>query len=332
MLKSTYFRGVEKLTLTTKELPKICILAGPTAVGKTDISLALARNLCGEIISADSAQVYRHMNIGTAKLKEEEMQGIRHYMIDEVNPDEDFSVANFRDKAELYIRDINERGKLPIITGGTGLYINSLLDNLDFTKSISDEEFRKEMQEVADRKGSEYVHAMLEAVDPASFARLHPNDLRRAIRALEVYKSTGKPISYFQEESKKQPPRYQYAYITLTMDREKLYGRIEQRVDKMMAEGLVEEVEGLLGMGYGRELTSMQALGYKEIVNYLQGDISREEAIRILKRDTRHYAKRQLTWFRRDSRIYWLDTDSFYKKETLVENIIRYIAGKIVMI
>ena len=313
-------------------LPKICILAGPTAVGKTEISLALARSLCGEIISADSAQVYKYMDIGTAKLKEEEMQGIKHYMIDEVTPDMDFSVAQFREKAELYIRDINDRGKLPIITGGTGLYINSLLNNLDFTDSISDEEYRREMQETAQVKGTEYVHAMLEAVDPASYRRLHPNDLRRVIRALEVYKHTGKPISYFQEESRKQPPRYDFAYITLTMDRRKLYERIDQRVDKMMASGLVEEVEGLIKRGYGRELNSIQALGYKEIADYLHGSVSKDEAVRILKRDTRHYAKRQLTWFRGDKRVNWVDVDSFYRKEAIVENIIRYIAGKIPLI
>ncbi|HRU42020.1 MAG TPA: tRNA (adenosine(37)-N6)-dimethylallyltransferase MiaA [Candidatus Diapherotrites archaeon] len=313
-------------------MPKICILAGPTAVGKTEISLALARSLCGEIISADSAQVYKYMDIGTAKLKEEEMQGIRHYMIDEVTPDMDFSVAQFREKAELYIRDINDRGKLPIITGGTGLYINSLLNNLDFTDSISDEEYRREMQETAQVKGNEYVHAMLEAVDPASYKRLHPNDLRRVIRALEVYKHTGRPISYFQEESRKQPPRYDFAYITLTMDRRKLYERIEQRVDKMMASGLVEEVEGLIKRGYGRELNSIQALGYKEIADYLHGSVSKDEAVRILKRDTRHYAKRQLTWFRGDKRVNWVDVDSFYRKEAIVENIIRYIAGKIPLI
>lgn len=316
------------MAITTTELPRICILAGPTAVGKTDISLALARNLCGEIISADSAQVYKYMDIGTAKLKKDEMQGIRHYMMDEVTPDEDFSVAEFRDRAESYIRDINERGKLPIITGGTGLYINSLLNNLDFTESISDEAFRKEMQEEAASKGTAYVHSMLETIDPVSFFKLHSNDLRRVIRALEVYKHTGKPISYFQEESKKLPPKYTFAYIMLTMERSKLYGRIDQRVDKMMAEGLLEEVEGLLRMGYNRELTAMQALGYKEIVDYLQGKISKEEAVQIIKRDTRHYAKRQLTWFRRDQRIYWVNIDSFYRKDILLENIIRYIAGK----
>ena len=313
-------------------LQKICILAGPTAVGKTEISLALARSLCGEIISADSAQVYKYMDIGTAKLKEDEMQGIRHYMIDEVTPDMDFSVAQFREKAELYIKDINDRGKLPIITGGTGLYINSLLNNLDFTDSICDEEYRREMQETAQAKGNEYVHAMLEAVDPASYKRLHPNDLRRVIRALEVYKHTGRPISYFQEESRKQPPRYDFAYITLTMDRRKLYERIDQRVDRMMSSGLVEEVEGLIKRGYGRGLNSMQALGYKEIADFLHGLITKDEAVRILKRDTRHYAKRQLTWFRGDKRVNWVDVDNFFRKEIIVENIIRYIAGKIPLI
>lgn len=316
----------------TENLPKICILAGPTAVGKTDLSLSLARNLCGEIISADSAQVYKFMDIGTAKLKPDEMQGIPHYMIDEVFPDESFSVAEFRDRAEKYIRDMNERGKLPIITGGTGLYINSLLNNLDFTESISDEAFRREMQSLAEEKGRPYVHSLLENIDPASCRRLHPNDLRRVIRALEVYKHTGKPISYFQEESKKLPPRYQYAYIALTMEREKLYKRIEQRVDLMIAQGLIEEVEGLLKKGYTKELTSMQALGYKEIIEYLEGNCSKEEAVAILKRDTRRYAKRQLTWFRRDSRIFWLDTGGYFKKDILLENIIRYIAGKIAFI
>lgn len=311
---------------------KICILAGPTAVGKTNLSLSLARNLCGEIISADSAQVYKYMDIGTAKLKKDEMQGIKHYMIDEVTPDADFTVAHFRERAEAYIKDINNSGKVPVITGGTGLYINSLLDNLDFTESICDEDFRKEMQELAANKGNEYVHSLLAEADLPSYKKLHPNDLRRAIRALEVYKHTGKPISYFQEESKKLPSKYEYAYIMLTMDRTKLYERIEKRVDLMMEQGLVEEVEGLLKMGYSKSLVSMQALGYKEIISYLEGSISKEEAVRVIKRDTRHYAKRQLTWFRRDPRIFWVDIDSFYKNEIMLENIIRYIAGKIALI
>lgn len=314
------------------ELPKICILVGPTAVGKTDISLMLAKKLCGEIISADSAQVYKYMNIGTAKLKPEEMSGIRHYMLDEVYPDESFSVAEFRDRAERYIGEITARGMLPIITGGTGLYIHSLLNNLDFTESISDEEFRKEMKALAEEKGNAYVHNMLKEVDPLAYKSLHPNDLRRVTRALEVYRHTGKPISYYQEESKKTPPKYQYAYIGLTMDREKLYARIDARVDKMIADGLIDEVAGLLKMGYGKELTAMQALGYKEIVQYLEGSLSMEEAIRIIKRDSRHYAKRQLTWFRRDERIIWLNADNYYRRNILVENIIRCIAGKITLI
>lgn len=318
--------------MVTELLPKICILAGPTAVGKTDISLVLARNLYGEIISADSAQVYKYMDVGTAKLKKDEMKGIKHYMIDEVAPDVNFSAASFKERAETYIRDINERGKLPIITGGTGLYINSLLNNLNFTDSISDEEFRQKMKDTAECKGSEYVHSMLKSVDPVSYRKLHPNDLRRIIRALEVYKSTGRPISYYQEESQKIPPRYDFAYIALTMDRNKLYERINHRVDKMMSDGLIEEVEELLSKGYNRNLNSMQALGYKEIAAYLKGETTREEAIEILKRDTRHYAKRQLTWFRHDKRVKWIDFDCFYRRDALLENIIRYVAGKIPLI
>lgn len=314
------------------ELPKICILVGPTAVGKTDISLMLAEKLYGEIISADSAQVYKYMNIGTAKLKPEEMSGIRHYLLDEVYPDQSFSVAEFRDRAEKYIAEIGEKGMLPVITGGTGLYIHSLLNNLDFTESISDADFRTEMKVLAEEKGNAYVHNMLKEVDPIAYKSLHPNDLRRVTRALEVYKHTGKPISYYQEESRKMPPKYQYAYIGLTMDREKLYGRIDARVDKMLEEGLIDEVEGLLKMGYSKELTSMQALGYKEMVQYLEGSLSKEEAIRIIKRDSRHYAKRQLTWFRRDDRIIWLNTDNYFRRNILVENIIRCIAGKITLI
>ncbi len=301
-------------------------------MGKTDISLMLAKKLSGEIISADSAQVYRYMDIGTAKVKPEERLGIPHYLLDEVDPDESFSVAAFRNRAEKYILDISSRGLLPIITGGTGLYIHSLLNNLDFTESISDPDFRAEMQTLALEKGNANVHSMLREIDPAAYSSLHPNDLRRVIRALEVYRHTGKPISFYQEESRKLPPRYQFAYIGLTMDRERLYGRIDMRVNKMISEGLVEEVEGLLKMGYSKELTSMQALGYKEIVQYLEGSITLDEAIRIIQRDSRHYAKRQLTWFRRDPRITWLNADNYYRRDILAENIIRCIAGKITLI
>lgn len=309
--------------------PNIVVIVGPTAVGKTDISIAAAKALNGEIISADSAQVYKYMDIGTAKISHDEMQGVKHYMIDEVNPDQSFSVADFRDKADKYIQEITANGKLPVITGGTGLYINALLNNLDFTKSVGDEDFRERMQEIADNKGNEYLYEMLKPIDIEAYQRLHANDVRRVIRALEVFEFTGKTITHFQEESKKIPPRYNCAYIGLTMDRQKIYARIEQRVDVMIEKGLIEEVKKLLNMGYNRDLVSMQALGYKEIVKYLDGEISLEESLFILKRDSRHYAKRQLTWFRRDERIKWFNIDEYHDRITLVKNIINYIAGKI---
>lgn len=312
--------------------PQICILVGPTGVGKTDISIELAKALNGEIISADSAQIYKYMDIGTAKASLDEMQGIRHYMIDEVYPDQSFSVAQFRDRAAAYIEEITAKGKLPIIAGGTGLYINSLLNNLDFTASVGDEGFRKEMQCIADTKGNDYLHNMLKDIDPDSYNRLHKNDTRRVIRALEVYKYTGRTISFFQEESKKIPLRYDYAFIGLTMNRQKLYDRINKRVDIMLDRGLIAEVQELLDMGYKRDLVSMQALGYKEIVQYLLGKINLEEAEFILKRDSRHYAKRQLTWFRRDERIQWFNIDEYEDKAALIKNIIIYIAGKIYLL
>ncbi|SHI94202.1 tRNA dimethylallyltransferase [Lutispora thermophila DSM 19022] len=311
---------------------KLCIIAGPTAVGKTDISILIAQKLCGEIISADSAQVYKYMDIGTAKVSKDDMKGINHYMIDEVYPDENFSVAVFKEKAECYIKDINSRGKLPIIVGGTGLYINSLLNNLEFTNSIIDIDFRNKMRQIASEKGNEYVHEMLKSIDEVSYKRLHPNDLKRVIRALEVYNHTGKPISYFQMLSKQQPCKYEYAYICLNMDRSRLYNRIELRVDKMIKEGLVDEVEKLLKMGYSKKLTSLQALGYKEIIDYLDGDYSLEEAINTLKKNTRHYAKRQLTWFRNDERVFWINIDNYFSINAMAENMIRYIAGKISLI
>lgn len=272
------------------------------------------------------------MDIGTAKISEEDMRGIKHYMLDEVYPDESFSAAIFKEKAENYIRDINSRGKLPIVVGGTGLYINSLLNNLEFTDSIIDIDFRNEMRQIAAEKGNRYVHEMLKNVDEISYEKLHPNDLKRVIRALEVYKHTGKPISYFQMLSKEQPCKYEYAYICLNMNRSKLYDRIEMRIDKMINEGLLHEVEKLLKMGYSKELTSLQALGYKEIIDYLEGNNSLEEAIDTLKKNTRHYAKRQLTWFRNDERVFWINVDNYFSLSAMAENIIRYIAGKISLI
>lgn len=311
---------------------KLCIIAGPTAVGKTNIALLAAKKLYGEIISADSAQVYKYMDIGTAKITKDEMEGIKHYMLDELYPDETFSVALFREKAEKYIEEINLKGKLPVIAGGTGLYINSLLNNLDFTDSIIDEDYRNNMREISIVKGNEYVHSLLKDIDEISYNKLHPNDLKRVIRALEVYKHTGKPISYFQLLSKNQPCRYEYAYICLNMQRSKLYDRINYRVDQMLEKGLIKEVEKLLHMGYNKNHTALQALGYKEIIDYLEGRYSLDEAIEVLKRNTRRFAKRQLTWFRNDERVYWIDVDNYLCPDFIAESIIRYTAGKISLI
>ena len=305
------------------------ILIGPTAVGKTDISIELAGILNGEIISADSMQIYKHMDIGTAKPTVQEMNGIRHYLIDELYPDEEYSVSVFRDSAGKYIDDILSRSKLPMVVGGTGLYINSLSHNLDFTGIISDWEYRNHLQELADNNGNSYVHKMLLSVDPQSYNRLHENDLRRIIRALEVFKYTGRTISEFQKLSKEKPIDFELCMIGLNMDRKHLYDRINLRVDKMIEQGLVEEVKLLLDMGYNKSLVSMQGLGYKEIVSYLEGTYSLEGSIDMLKQNTRHFAKRQLTWFRREERINWIDVDEIQNKAIVIKNITELIAGKL---
>lgn len=304
------------------------ILIGPTAVGKTEISIQLAKTLNGEIISADSMQVYKYMDIGTAKPTISEMEGVKHHLIDVVYPDEDFSVAVFRTITGDLIDDILKRGKLPMIVGGTGLYVNSLTYKLDFTDTISDWEYRDYLNNLADTKGNSYIHNLLKEVDIESYFRLHENDRKRIIRALEVFKHTGKTISEFQKESKNKPIEYDLCMIGLTMDRQKLYDRINKRVDIMMDNGLVDEVKTLLNMGYSKNLTSMQGLGYKEIVAYLEGEYSLEGAVYKLKQNTRHFAKRQLTWFRREERIHWINIDEFEDKNDIVKNIAEYVAGK----
>lgn len=305
------------------------ILIGPTAVGKTDISIQLAKKLDGRIISADSMQVYKYMNIGTAKPTKEEMEGVKHYLIDELYPDEDYSVAVFRNMAGKYIDETLDDNKLPMVVGGTGLYINSLTHSLDFTEAICDNELRTHLQELSKTYGNSYIHQMLRDVDPESFHRLHENDVKRIIRALEVYKITGKTISYYQYESKSKPIEYEICMVGLIMDRQKLYSRINARVDKMFESGLIKEVKNILDMGYGKDLTSMQGLGYKEIVTYLENQCSLEDTINKLKQDTRHFAKRQLTWFRREERIHWVDVDSFSSGDDIIKNITDYVAGKL---
>ena len=311
---------------TEKKIKKIIVIAGPTATGKSAASLAVAKKFNGEIISADSAQIYRYMNIGTAKMTSIEMEGIPHHLIDVVNPDEAFSVSQYRNRADICISEIFARGKTPIITGGTGLYINSILDSLEFTISAGDEDFRNRMEALADNKGNEYIHDLLRKIDPEAAEKLHPNDVRRVIRALEVFETTGKRISEVQRESKDKPQRYECVYTAITDERSVLYDRINKRVDTMLSKGLEDEVKMLLDMGFSEELVSMQAIGYKEIIDSLKGRITREKMIDILKMNSRRYAKRQLTWFRRDQRVEWFDLSTFKSFDALTEKLIYYIA------
>lgn len=305
----------------------VIVLIGPTASGKTRLSVELAEEINGEIISADSMQVYRFMDIGTAKPDDEERQGIRHYLIDEVYPDEEFNVARFQELALKYITEIHNKGKIPIIAGGTGLYVNSLIYNINFSETISDWPLREELKKEADEKGNEYLHQKLREIDPEAAERIHINDTKRIIRAIEVYTHTNKPISYHQEVSRLKPPNHNYIVIGLAMDRERLYDRINRRVDIMLERGLVDEVKKLMELGYDKNAVAMQGLGYKEILSYLRGEISFDEAIYLLKRDTRHYAKRQITWFKRIENVYWIKTDDFENDAEILKNIKFYIAS-----
>jgi len=287
-------------------MKKVIVIAGPTASGKTELAINVAKEAAGEVISADSMQIYKYMDIGTAKPAKEEMQGIPHHMLDVVYPDEPFNVALYKNMAEGIIEDIIKREKLPIIAGGTGLYINSLIYNIKFSETVCDEAFRERMNMIAVSEGPQKLHDMLKEVDPESAAKIHCNNIKKVIRALEVYEFTKKPISQHQKESRAEPPPYLYLIFILNMDRDELYRRIDARVDNMVSQGQIEEVKNLKRMGYSDKLTSMQGLGYKEIFWYLDNKISYEEAIRIIKRDTRHYAKRQITWFKSIKEAIWL--------------------------
>lgn len=289
------------------EQQPLAILVGPTAIGKTKVSIDYAKRLNAEIISADSMQVYRYMDVGTAKITLAEMDNIPHHLIDVVTPDTEFSVADYQNMARTKIAEISFRGRLPFVVGGTGLYISSIIDNLDFTEIDTDWDFRNKLKAEAKQLGNLYLHKQLAEIDPAAAAKIHPNDLRRTIRAIEVYHKTGQPISHYQALSRLQPSPYQTMIFGLIMPRDLLYARIEQRIELMLADGLVAEVEKLLKMGYQRNLVSMQGLGYKEIIGYLDGAYDYLTAVDLLKKNTRHLAKRQLTWFRRDPRIYWID-------------------------
>lgn len=308
----------------TKKIPLV-ILVGPTAIGKTEVSIEIAKKLNGEIISADSAQIYKYMNIGTAKIKEEEKEGIPHYLIDIVNPDEEFTVADYKELATKYVEDIYNRGKTPIVVGGTGLYVNSLVYDLNFIDVPPRDEFREKCNKIADEYGNKYIYNKLKEIDPNSSNRINVNDRKRIIRALEVYNETGKPMSRFYKDSRKCNEKYNVIIMGLTMERKVLYNRINSRVDKMIEEGLIEEVKQILDMGYSEELNSLKALGYKEIILYLKGEKTLDETLTLLKRNTRRFAKRQLTWFRKDEKIKWINLDDFKNKYEVINYIIKYI-------
>lgn len=307
-----------------KELKKpLIVLTGPTAAGKTELSIALAKKLNGAIISADSMQVYKYMNIGSAKIRPEEMQGIRHYLVDVLDPREEFHVARFQQMAKEALEEIYRNGQLPIVVGGTGFYIQALLKDIDFDESSGELPCRKELEETARREGGAVLYERLRQVDPESAEAIHPNNVKRVIRALEFYQETGQPISLHNKEQKEKQPPYTYAYFVLNDDRARLYERIDRRVDRMVEQGLVEEVRWLKEHGYDRSLVSMQGLGYKELFPYLDGTCSLEEAVEIIKRDTRHFAKRQITWFKREPDVIWLNQQEFgYDKEKILKRML----------
>lgn len=296
--------------MENKKSPLI-ILTGPTAAGKTKLSIALAKAVNGEIISADSMQVYRNMNIGSAKIKPEEMCGVKHYLVDVLEPTEDFNVVLFQKYAKEAISEIYSKGKVPILVGGTGFYIQAVLYDIDFTQNDEDTMLRKELEELALKNGAQYLHNMLKECDPKAAEAIHANNIKRVIRAIEFNRQTGKLISEHNEHERVKESPYAFCYFVLNDERAKLYQNIDKRVDMMLEEGLVDEVRGLMKMGCKRDSTAMQGLGYKEIISFLQNEISLEEAVYLIKRDTRHFAKRQLTWFRRERDVTWIEKDKF---------------------
>lgn len=287
------------------------VLTGPTAVGKTELSISLAKKINGSIISADSMQVYKYMDIGSAKITKEEMCGVKHYLVDELMPEEEFNIYRFKEMALKALEEIYAEGKIPIIVGGTGFYIQGLLYDIDFSETAADEDYRNEMENYARENGAHALHELLREVDPESCDAIHENNVKRVIRALEYYHQTGQKISdHNKKEREKQSP-YNFAYFVLNDIRENLYSRIDKRVDLMVEKGLVDEVKRLKDMGYTPDMVSMQGLGYKEILWYLDKRCTLNEAVETIKQETRHFAKRQLTWFRREKEVVWIDKDKF---------------------
>lgn len=289
----------------------LIILTGPTAVGKTKASIALAKAIGGEIISADSMQVYKHMDIGSAKIMPDEMDGVPHHLVDILMPDEEFHIAKFQQLAKASMKDIYARGRVPILVGGTGFYIQSITRDIDFTETDTDTTYRNELETFAKEHGAEALHARLQQVDPDAANEIHANNIKRVVRALEFYHQTGTMISKHNHEQKEKESPYNLKYFVLNDIRSRLYERIELRIDQMVEQGLIEEVQKLKNMGYTKNMVSMQGLGYKEILTYLDGDYTLDEALYVLKRDTRHFAKRQLTWFKREKDVIWVNKNEF---------------------
>ena len=300
----------------------LIILTGPTAVGKTAASIGLAKAIGGEIISADSMQVYKYMDIGSAKISKEEMDGVPHYLVDVLDPKDEFNVVRFQEMAKEAMSKIYANGHIPIVVGGTGFYIQALLYDIDFTSEDDDKTYRNELEKLAEEKGAEHLHNMLREVDPKSAEDIHANNVKRVIRALEYFYETGEKMSEHNEKERQKVSPYNSAYFVLNDERSLLYERIDKRVDKMMTSGLVDEVKALKDMGLDIKDVSMQGLGYKEILSYLNGEISLEDAAYILKRDTRHFAKRQLTWFKREKDVIWVDKNKFDHNEEAIKDFI----------
>lgn len=310
----------------------IVVLTGPTAVGKTELSIQLAKVIGGEIISADSMQVYKYMDVGSAKITPEEMDGVRHYLVDELEPFDEFHVVKFQEYAQKYLNEIYAHGKIPIIAGGTGFYIQALLNDIDFTEQESDSAYRKELEALAEEHGNQYLHDRLKEVDPESAEAIHPNNRKRVIRALEFYQETGRKISEHNAKEQMRTSPYNFAYFVLNDERSHLYKRIDARVDKMIEDGLEAEVRRLKEMGCTKDMVAMQGIGYKEMLSYLDGSYSLEEAVYIIKRETRHFAKRQITWFKRERDVIWLNKNEFdYKNEAILAYMIKILKGKAII-
>ena len=301
----------------------LIVLTGPTAVGKTSLSIALAKAVGGEIISADSMQVYKYMNIGTAKITEEEKCGIPHFLIDELEPDEEFNVTIFKNKVMGYIEDIKSRGKVPIIVGGTGFYIQSVIYDINFNEYGDDSNVRKKYEAMAETLGKSELHKKLALVDREYADSVSYNNVKKVVRALTFFEMTGEKLSEHNKRERERSSPFDFAYFVLTMDRKKLYERIDKRVDLMFDMGLVEEVKALMAKGYDKSLVSMQGIGYKEVIDYLSGKTGLEECIDIIKRDTRHFAKRQLTWFKREKVVTYIDKDEFDAEDKCLKEMLR---------